>query len=74
MSTSLLYHALGIATTDGQITSLPMSEDLPPVRLAARLPAYGFGHGSPPFGHAAIIAWPARRGSPDAHECRAEGA
>jgi hypothetical protein len=25
------------------------------------------GHGSPPFGHAPIVTWAARKGSPDAH-------
>ena len=43
---------------------------MPPVRLAAGSPGHGFGHGTPPFGHAAIVAWAARRGSPDAHTSR----
>src|SRR5262249_31101038 len=60
--------ALGPAERpDGQTTTLPTGDDSPPVQLAARLPVYGFGHGSPPFGHAAIVTWAARRGSPDAH-------
>ena len=44
----------------------PSRQDPPPVRLASLDPA-SLGHGSPPFGHAPIVAWAARRGSPDAH-------
>ena len=52
-----------------------------PARISAGFPTPDFplpgfpasrfhhaGHSSPPFGHAAIVAWAARRGSPDAHE------
>jgi hypothetical protein len=53
---------------DGQSAPLPTGHDLPPVRLAAHSRVHRFGHGSPPFGHAKIVAWAARRGSPDAHE------
>jgi len=30
--------------------------------------AHPFRHASPPFGHAAIVTWPARWGSADAHD------
>jgi len=52
----------------GQTSALPTDHHQPPVRLSAATRFHHAGLGSPPFGHAAIVAWAARRGSPDAHE------
>lgn len=63
-----LIHTLGPAERpDRQTTPLPSSQNQPPVRLPAVARFRHSAHGSPPFGHAAIVAWAARRGAPDAH-------
>jgi hypothetical protein len=50
-----------------QPTSSPACHYLPAVFFAAAVP-HRPRHGSPPFGHAPIVAWAARWGSADVHD------
>ena len=67
MSTSLLYHALGIRDYGRTDHFASNGRGLAAGTARGSVTRVRLWPWFTPFGHAAIVAWPARRGSPDAH-------